>query len=261
MARLDVYLTEHGLAASREKAKQLISAGRVTIGGKTASKPSVNVSENDDITVSEGRDYVGRGALKLLKAFEVFPIDVSGKKCADIGASTGGFTQVLLEKGASCVWAVDVGHGQLDKSLAADSRVINCESVNVRYLPSDFFHSEAVFACCDVSFISLMNIIPALSAALPENAEIVTLIKPQFEAGKEALGKNGIVRDRKKHRETLERLCAFFQSEGLSVCGIDHSPISGGDGNIEYLAFLRKAPAPFRSYDFGKIVDTAFANV
>ena len=261
MARLDVYLTENGLAQSREKAKQLISAGRVTVNGKAVSKPSAAVSESDEIAVSEGKDYVGRGALKLLKAFEVFPIDVKGKKCADIGASTGGFTQVLLEKGASSVWAVDVGHGQLDKSLASDSRVINCEGVNVRYLPADYFRFEAGFACCDLSFISLTNIIPALSAALPDGAEIVTLIKPQFEAGKAALGKNGIVRDKKKHIETLEKLCAFFLSEGLSLCGLDYSPISGGDGNIEYLAYLRKGTYPIFTYDLKNTVDNAFANV
>ena len=261
MARLDVYMTEHGLAPSREKAKQLIADGRVTVGGRAALKPSANVSEGDEVIVSAGRDYVGRGAYKLLRAFEVFPISAEGKKCADIGASTGGFTQVLLEKGAAMVWAVDVGHGQLDKSLIADERVKNCEGVNVRYLPEDFFGKEAELACCDLSFISLTQILPALTSALPDGAEIITLIKPQFEAGRQALGKNGVVRSKKDHAETLERLTAFFPTLGLSARGLDYSPISGGDGNIEYLAHLRKEETPSRSFDLKKLVETAFANV
>lgn len=261
MARLDIYLTEKGLAGSREKAKQLITGGRVTVNGTAVTKPAFSVPEGAEVNVSAGEDYVGRGAYKLLKAFEVFPIDVHGKLCADIGASTGGFTQVLLEKGAAKVWAVDVGHGQLDPKLCADSRVVNCEGVNVRYLPPDFFGTEVTFACCDLSFISLTQILPALTAALPENAEVVTLIKPQFEAGRAALNKSGVVKDKRSHTQVLESLAAFFPTVGLTVCGLDYSPISGGDGNIEYLAFLKKGTFPAVSIDFKRLVDKAFADI
>ncbi len=259
MARLDVYLTEHGYAPSRARAKQLIADGRVKLGGRAALKPSEEVRDGAEVEVSEGMDYVGRGALKLLGAFEAFPIDVSGRRCADIGASTGGFTQVLLEKGAAAVYAVDVGHGQLAPALREDSRVINREGVNVRYLPPDFFEEGADFACCDLSFISLTMILPPLAAALPEGAEIVALIKPQFEAGKEALGKGGILRDKKKHIQVLERLTAFFAAKGLSLRGLCPSPVTGGDGNTEYLAYLIKNGEPPRTFDIGHIVGEALS--
>lgn len=262
MTRLDVFLTENRLVSSREKAKRLIRGGKVTVNGKPCDKPSQTVGETDEVILLEAERYVGRGALKLLKAFEVFPIDVCGTVCADIGASTGGFTQVLLERGAEYVYAVDVGHGQLARELAEHERVRNCEGVNVRYMPSDFFDRQVCFMSCDLSFISLTQVLPAMSAALAEGGEMAVLIKPQFEAGRAALNKNGLVKDRKKHAEALNSLSEFFPSVSLSLQGLDHSPICGGDGNIEYLAYLVKSAelAP-KSFDIKALVSAAFESV
>jgi 23S rRNA (cytidine1920-2'-O)/16S rRNA (cytidine1409-2'-O)-methyltransferase len=262
MTRLDVYLAKNGFADSREKAKRLIADGKVLVGGKTCLKPAFSVEDGTDITLvcSDTDSYVGRGALKLLKAFEVFPISVKGRTCADIGASTGGFTQVLLENGAEFVYAVDVGHGQLDRRISENPRVKNCEGVNVRFMPPDFFHDDVSFMCCDLSFISLTQTLPAMSAALSDGGQLVALIKPQFEAGRAALNKKGIVKDRKKHVEILSQLCEFFSTVSLSLKGLDFSPVCGGDGNIEYLAFLEKNGGIPRDFDIKKIVDAAFEN-
>lgn len=254
MERLDVFMTAHGLAASREKAKRLISEGKVFLNGKTASKAAQNVSENDSIVITETDRYVGRGAYKLLGAFEKFGLDVRGKVCADLGASTGGFTQVLLEKGAEEVYAFDVGHGQLAKILADDPRVHNCEGVNVRFLTEELFSRKIGFVCCDLSFISIRQAIPQVCGLTEDGTEFVVLIKPQFEAGRAALNKNGIVTDKHVHINVLQDVCAFFDSAGLALCGLAVSPIQGGDGNIEYLAYLTKGGLSALHPDIKKIV-------
>ena len=261
MTRLDVFLYDKGYAASREKAKRLIDEGAVSVNGRLAAKPSLKVSDDDMIEIAEHTQYVGRGALKLVRAFEQFPISAKGRICADIGASTGGFTQVLLQNGAEKVYAVDVGHDQLAKELADDSRVVNCEGVNVRYLPKDFFEEDVTLICGDLSFISLKQIIPAVTAAVPENAELVFLIKPQFEAGREALNKKGIVTDQRRHTDVLRELCEFFKSCGLSLKGLTYSPICGGDGNREYLAYMVKNDTPPAVADIRETVLQAFQNV
>ena len=261
MSRLDVYLTENGLAKSRERAKALIKGGKVTVNGKTCTKPAQEIGESD-IVDSQPDDlaFVGRGGLKLEKAFETFDINVDGLVCADIGASTGGFTQCLLEHGARLVYAIDVGHGQLDESLVADSRVVNCEGINARELTPDDFERTPEFISVDVSFISLGLIIPALSGVLAPGGEMVTLIKPQFEAGKKALNKKGIVKDPKDHIRVLENVMSAFNGAGLSVKGLTVSSITGGDGNIEYLAHLCKDTNGVENVqtDIDKFVKNAF---
>ena len=241
--RLDKYLVGCGLAKSRERAKALISEGKVFVNGIAADKPSMIITPEDSVTAGDDLRYVGRGALKLIKALDLFEIDLSGLVCADLGASTGGFTQVMLERGAAKVYAVDVGHGQLDASLAADSRVISLEGVNVRDLTAEQIPERLPFISADLSFISLRNVIGDIERLLSDNGRAVVLIKPQFEAGREAIGKNGIVRDPKDHIRVLDELSAAFQLSGLYISGLTFSPVKGGSGNIEYLALLgRNAP-------------------
>lgn len=251
--RLDVFLVEESLVKSRAKAKELIQNGSVTVDGTIAKKPSLLVEDDCKVVVTadEASQYVGRGALKLKGAFESFSIDVKGKCCADIGASTGGFTQVLLENGASIVYAVDVGHDQLAKELACDERVKNCEGTNVRDLTPDFFEGPVEFMCGDLSFISLRLVIPTLINCLADDGEIVMLIKPQFEAGKKALNKKGLVKDKKDHLRVLTELSEFFESCGLAVVDLAPSAITGGDGNIEYLVHLKKSSTGAKS----KLID------
>ncbi len=261
MSRLDVYLVHNGFFKSRERAKTMIKAGKVTVNRTVCTKPAYEVVETDDIQAApDDLVYVGRGGLKLEAAFESFDIDVSGKICADIGASTGGFTQCLLERGAKLVYAVDVGHGQLDKKIAADERVINCEGVNARDLNAESFEFRPEFISVDLSFISLELVIRQLFEFLDEKGEMVVLIKPQFEAGKQALNKKGIVRSEKDHFRVLERLIACFQSTGLIVKSVIPSSITGGDGNIEYLALLAKNKSTSAAdvINIGKIVKEAF---
>lgn len=241
MSRLDIYLTENSFTQSRERAKKLIKSGAVSVNGRVCEKPSREISEDDTVEMKEPDfNYVGRGLLKLEGAFEKFGIDVKGKFCADIGASTGGFTQCLLEHGAKFVYAVDVGHGQLDGSLAADANVKNCEGVNARYLTKDFFDKSVTVMSVDISFISLKLVMPALADSLSEGGEIIALIKPQFEAGKSALSKNAVVKNPKDHKRVLAELIDFFSDLGLYICDLTPSPITGGDGNIEYLIHIKK---------------------
>lgn len=261
--RLDVFLVKKSYVKSRVKAKELVLSGNVSVNGEVIIKPSVCVNEDCEIIISdsESHQYVGRGALKLKGAFECFDICVKNRYCADIGASTGGFTQVLLENGAKKVYAVDVGHGQLAKELADDKRVKNCEGVNVREVVPEFFSEPIEFMCGDLSFISLKLVIPPLKECLAENGEMIMLIKPQFEAGRKALNKKGIVKDKKDHIRVMHELFEFFESCGLELLGIAPSPIKGGDGNIEYLAHLKKTDLPFQN--IGKInikefVDSVF---
>lgn len=263
MSRLDVYLVEASLAKSRERAKKLIKDGAVTVNEKVSKKPSFEVGAEDNVKlIKADMSYVGRGLLKLETAFKAFGLDVSGKVCADIGASTGGFTQCLLESGAEYVYAVDVGHGQLDESLVKDPRVKNCEGVNARYLTQDFFDKPVEFMSADLSFISLSIVMPALAGSVEENGIITALIKPQFEAGRKALSKGGIVKDPKDHKRVLEELLPMFERLGLAVKGLVCSNVKGGDGNIEYLVCLRKSKEKsdfLGSFDIGKFVADAFA--
>lgn len=259
--RLDIYLVEHLLAQSRERAKQMIKSGLVSVNGKAVTKPSAEISEIDRVKAGEDLEYVSRGALKLLKVFDMFSTDVSGLVCADIGASTGGFTDVLLSKGAKKVYAVDVGHGQLHEKLKNDDRVVDLEGVNVRELPENTFSEKIGFMCMDLSFISLKLVIPGLCPFLDDCAYVAVLIKPQFEAGKGSVGKNGIVKDKKTHVRVLKELCAFFGECGLNLQGMTYSPVKGGSGNIEYLALLNNSKSAAALPELNILVDTAFGNL
>lgn len=242
--RLDVYLTEKGLVKSRELAKSIIKSGGVSINGQTARKPSQEVSENDEISVTGNMPkFVGRGGLKLEKALCSFGIDVKGFVCVDIGASTGGFTDCLLQNGAAYVYAVDVGHGQLDSNLANDNRVYNMEGTNIKDVNAASFSEKIDFICTDVSFISLTKVIPVITDILSDGGQAVMLIKPQFECGKADIGKNGIVRSPKVHERVIKEIASACEVSGLGVKSIDFSPIRGGDGNIEYLINVKKNEA------------------
>lgn len=258
--RLDVYLTERGLVKSRERAKELIKAGQVLADGKTVTKAAYDVGKNVDIKIiGEQLKYVGRGGLKLEKAIEEFGIELNGRVCIDIGASTGGFTDCMLQNGAAFVYAVDVGHGQLDEKLLTDDRVLNMEGTNIKNLSLEDFPRKPDFISADVSFVSLKQILPKIRELFPENGESAVLIKPQFEAGRANIGKNGIVKDRKVHESVLKDIISFCFSVGLVPEKVTHSPISGGDGNIEYLAYLKVGTqAVSHDFDFKKIVLSAF---
>ena len=237
--RVDAELVRRGLAASREKAQRLIAAGLVAVNGKAVAKPSLKVSERDDLAVL-GADipYVSRGGLKLEKALRAFGVDPTGQVCLDIGASTGGFTDVLLQNGAARVYAVDVGTAQLDPRLREDPRVVNLEHVNARALPPELFPIAPTLAVMDVSFISIRLILPAAFRVLGERGRMLALVKPQFEAGRRDVGKGGIVADTAVHIRVLDELVAFAPTLGWRVRALDFSPICGGDGNIEFLADL-----------------------
>ena len=245
-ARLDTEIFERGLCKSRERAKQLIKNGNVTVDGKVCRKPAYRVSRDSDISVTgDVHRYVGRGGLKLEKAVEYFNIDLNGKVCLDIGASTGGFTDCMLQNGASLVFALDVGHSQLDEKLLSDSRVVNMEKTNIRETSVSDFSSEIEFISTDVSFISLKLVLPKIKEILKEGGSSVVLVKPQFEAGKSGLSKNGIVKEPKVHRQILSDLLVFADNCGFSVSGICVSPVRGGSGNSEYLMYLKhKAENP-----------------
>lgn len=241
--RLDAYLAANGFADSRTRAKFLIESGRVSADGKTVTKPSFDVPENAQIELAESgeEEFVGRGGIKLAAALEQFQIPVAGRICADIGASTGGFTDCLLKRGAVRVYAVDSGSGQLVPSLAADKRVVSLENTNARYIDAGTFSGTLVsLAVMDVSFISQKLLYPALCAITEPRADIVTLVKPQFEAGRAALGKNGVVKDEKIRRAVLDEVIACAAEYGLEKADVMTSPIRGGSGNVEYLLYLKK---------------------
>ncbi len=234
--RLDIYLAEQKLAKSRSRASSLIAGGFVTVNGTAVSKPSFDVKEGDLVLVTgEEHGFVGRGGMKLDGALNRFSVDVTGLVCADIGASTGGFTDCLLKRGAAHVFAVDSGHGQLDESLASDSRVTNLEGVNARYLNHELIPESCGLAVCDLSFISQTLVIPAVRQILGENGLYLALIKPQFECGREAVGKGGIVKDKKQHTAAIRKVLASASENGLMPQKIMKSPIQGGDGNTEFL--------------------------
>ena len=240
--RLDVILTEGGYAPSREKAKIMLMSGIVYVNGEKEDKPGTmfNPEEIHIEVRGETLRYVSRGGLKLEKALAVFPIDLKGKICMDIGASTGGFTDCMLQNGAAAVYSIDVGYGQLDWKLRSDPRVTCMEKTNFRYLKPEELPGTPDFASCDVSFISLSKILPAASEILPEKAQMVCLIKPQFEAGREKVGKKGVVRDPAVHREVIEAAIGYAGESGFRLLGLDFSPIRGPEGNIEYLMYLEK---------------------
>lgn len=258
MARLDSELVTRGLARSRERAKEMIKSGAVTVNGRTAKKASDEVVPEDVIVSSEQEVYVGRGALKLEKAAETFGLDFTGKVCLDIGASTGGFTEYMLIHGAERVYAVDVGHGQLAESLRRDERVVNMEGTDIREVTPEMICGCADFISADVSFISLTKILPKVYELLSDDGIAAVLIKPQFEAGRSDIGKRGVVKDRKVHERILREIDSFARLMGFVPVGYTFSPVKGGSGNIEYLAELKKTgEAPL--CDIKKTVDEAFA--
>ena len=243
--RLDQYLVQHGLIQSRERAKAMIMAGVVYVNGQKADKAGDMVKE-DAVVEVRGHDvgYVSRGGLKLEKAMQVFPLSPRGKVCMDIGASTGGFTDCMLQNGAAKVYAVDVGYGQLAWSLRTDPRVVNMERTNIRNVTPDQLDDPIAFFSVDVSFISLHHIFPVARAVTTPDAVGVCLVKPQFEAGREKVGKNGVVRDPATHREVLLRAMGYAVDNGFGVRGLDFSPVKGPEGNIEYLMFVEKSETP-----------------
>ncbi len=243
--RLDTAVFELSLAPTREKAKALIMAGSVYVNGQKATKAGDTVSENDIVELKgETQRYVSRGGYKLEKAIDRFGISLKGSVCIDMGSSTGGFTDCMLQNGATKVYSVDVGHGQLDWKLRNDSRVVVMERTNVRYLNPEDITDEIDFISIDVSFISLRLVLPVAADILKNGGSIVCLIKPQFEAGKEKVGKNGVVKDPKVHTEVSVNIAEFAESIGLSPAGFEFSPITGPKGNIEYLIYLKKTDAP-----------------
>ena len=240
--RLDSYLTANGLAQSRERAKALIMAGQVYVKNQKCDKAGTMIDENEtDIEVrGEQLKYVSRGGLKLEKAVEEFHISLNGKTAMDIGASTGGFTDCMLQNGAKKVFAVDVGYGQFAWKLRNDGRVVNMERTNIRYVTPEDIGEEIDLASIDVSFISLRLVLPAAYRLLSDNGEIVALIKPQFEAGRERVGKKGVVRDKNVHFDVIRTVLDFASESGFETLALSFSPVKGPEGNIEYLAYLKK---------------------
>ena len=243
--RLDLALFARGFAESREKAKALIMAGQVYVNGQKAQKSGDTVKDADVLEVrGEKMPYVSRGGYKLEKAVAAFALELSDCVCMDIGASTGGFTDCMLQNGAKNVYAIDVGYGQLAWSLRSDKRVVNLERTNFRYVTREQVPEEIDFASVDVAFISLRLIVPVMHELLKADGQAVCLIKPQFEAGREHVGKKGVVRDKAVHETVVREICAFLLESGFSLLHLDYSPIKGPQGNIEYLVHIRKSAEP-----------------
>ena len=240
--RLDLYLFENGFTESREKAKALIMSGIVYVNDQKELKPGRDIKSDDTVEVRGSTlKYVSRGGLKLEKAMQEFPIELDDSICMDIGASTGGFTDCMLQNGAKKVYSIDVGYGQLAWKLRSDERVVNLERTNFRYVTHEQIPEEIDFASVDVSFISLKIILPVMYELLKDNGEAVCLIKPQFEAGREKVGKKGVVRDVNVHTEVIENIVSFAASQKFKVSGLSYSPVKGPEGNIEYLIYLKKS--------------------
>lgn len=239
--RLDILLVQGGFAASRERAKAIIMSGNVYVDGQKEDKAGSTFSPDVDIVVKQ-KDipFVSRGGLKLEKAISVFSVDLTGRICTDVGASTGGFTDCMLQRGAAKVYAIDVGYGQLAWKLRQDERVICMEKTNIRYVDKSLLSDQISFSSVDVSFISLTKVLPVIYDYLTERGEVVALIKPQFEAGRDQVGKKGVVRDRRVHVEVIERIRRFVEEGGWFVLGLTFSPVKGPEGNIEYLIHLTK---------------------
>ncbi|MBE7063214.1 MAG: TlyA family RNA methyltransferase [Ruminococcaceae bacterium] len=256
--RLDVYLTENGLVASREKARAVIMAGEVYINEQKADKAGQMVSETDAVEVrADSLRYVSRGGLKLEKAMTAFPISLQDAVCMDIGASTGGFTDCMLQNGAAKVYSIDVGYGQLAWSLRTDERVVNLERTNIRYVTENEVPEPIDFASVDVSFISLRLVLPVAFERLRDGGEVVCLIKPQFEAGREKVGKGGVVRDKETHIEVIQNVISFARETGFAVLGLEFSPVKGPKGNIEYLLYLSKSDKESADVPVTETVDRA----
>ncbi len=254
--RLDVLVAERGLTDSRQKAQAVIMAGQVYVNGQKATKPGSQTDENASVELrGGGLPYVSRGGLKLEKAMETFPISLEGRVAADIGASTGGFTDCMLQHGAARVYAVDVGYGQLAWKLRNDPRVACLERTNARYLTREKIPEPLDFASVDVSFISLNLILPAIRPLMNEDGQSVCLIKPQFEAGRDQVGKKGVVRDAAVHVAVLENFLVHASDAGFLVEGLTYSPIRGPEGNIEYLGFLKPGGGEQKSFDLNGLVD------
>ena len=253
--RLDVLLVERGLQESRQKAQATIMSGLVFVKGQRVDKPGTAVPNDAEIEVrGNALKYVSRGGLKLEKAMASFPIDLRDAVCGDIGASTGGYTDCMLQNGARKVYAVDVGYGQLAWSLRSDERVVCMERTNARYLTHEQIPEELDFASVDVSFISLKLILPPLCGLLRQGGHVACLVKPQFEAGKEKVGKKGVVRDPAVHLEVLEHFLEHAKESGFTVLGLTYSPIRGPEGNIEYLGYLEKGDWQEHAFDLKALV-------
>ena len=238
--RLDQLVFDRGFTESRERAKTTVMSGHVFVNGQRADKPGMPVTEDAVVEVrGDALPFVSRGGYKLDKALKVFPVDPAGKVCIDCGASTGGFTDVLLQHGAAKVYSVDVGYGQLAWKLRNDPRVVNLERCNLRYVTREQIPEALDLAVMDVSFISVRLVIPAVKELLKEGAPLICLIKPQFEAGRDEVGKKGVVRDGAVHESVVETVLAFARESGWTVMGLDYSPIRGPEGNIEYICYLR----------------------
>ncbi len=244
--RLDVAVFEAGYAPSREKAKAIIMAGQVYVNNQKVDKAGTEIKPDDTLEVRGATlKYVSRGGLKLEKAMQEFPITLKNKICMDVGASTGGFTDCMLQNGAVKVYSIDVGYGQLAWKLRTDERVVNLERTNFRYVTNEQVPDKIDFASVDVSFISLYHILPVLNTLLSDDGQAVCLIKPQFEAGKEKVGKKGVVRDLSVHLEVVEKIIGLAIENGFNVLGLQFSPIKGPEGNIEYLIYLQKSKEPY----------------
>ena len=239
--RLDKMLFEKGLVESREKAKALIIAGEVLVNGIVTDKAGAQVTPDDELTIKNKMPFVSRGGLKLAQAVNEFKIDLKDKIAMDVGASTGGFTDCMLQYGAVKIYAIDVGYGQFDWSLRKDERVVLLEKTNIRYLKKSSVPDEIDTAAIDVSFISLTKVIPNLLEFLKPSGEIVALIKPQFEADRKNIGKGGVVKDESKRIEVVEMIKTWSENRGLEVIGTTTSPIKGPKGNVEYLIYMRKS--------------------
>lgn len=254
--RLDVTLVEQGLCESRQKAQAAIMAGLVTVNGEKITKSGFGVLESDSIEVKgPAIPYVSRGGLKLEKAMRLWSIDLTGKICADIGASTGGFSDCMLQSGAAKVYAVDTGYGKLDWKIRTDPRVVALERTNARYLTREQVPEWLDFASVDVSFISLRLILPALRGVLKEGGEVVCLVKPQFEAGRENVGKKGVVRDPAVHLKVLENFLEHAKGNSFFVKALTFSPIKGPEGNIEYLGYITTSEVPLQEFDLKGLVE------
>ncbi|WP_425448588.1 TlyA family RNA methyltransferase [Dethiothermospora halolimnae] len=239
--RLDKLLVDKNIIESREKAKKYIKTGNILVNGKKIRKPSTKINEESSIEIiNDPIPYVGRGGLKLEKALRTFDISCKDKVAMDIGASTGGFTDCMLKNGATKVYAIDVGHGQLANKLKDDKRVINMEGRNIRYVKLEDLEELADFVTIDVSFISLKLVLPKVIEITKANVDVVALVKPQFEAGKEKVGKKGVVKDLKVHKEVLNDINSFCIDNNLTIIDLTYSPIKGGEGNIEYLAHIKR---------------------
>ncbi len=256
--RLDVLLVNRGIAESREKAKAVIMSGNVFVKGQREDKAGTVFDEKVEIEIKGNTlKYVSRGGLKLEKAIASFNISLKDKICMDIGASTGGFTDCMLMSGAKKVYSIDVGHGQLAWKLRQDERVVVMEKTNARYLEEKEIEDKIDFASADVSFISLTKIIPTVKKLLSNTGEMVCLIKPQFEAGRDKVGKKGVVRDKSIHKEVVENIVDFVEQENFGVLNLDFSPIKGPEGNIEYLIHIGNEIKTQKDFDIDEIINQA----